>query len=80
MEFSDGIDAILNRLTPSFIFCDADVLESVKDMIDSIGFNAKFHTVNGSVDGYESIDALTKETGEEESFVWVHQPCIKYDI
>ena len=69
VEFSDGIRVLLGRLRPSFIFCDADVLNAVKDVINDIGFNAEFFTVNGSADGYESIDALMKETGEEESFV-----------
>lgn len=60
MLFSDGIDIILERVRPSFIFCDADVLESVKEIVDRIGFSAKFFTVNESVDGYESIDSLLK--------------------
>lgn len=56
-------------MRPSYIFCDADVLEAIKEIIDDIGVSAKIFIVNGSVDGYDSIDSLMIETGEEQSFV-----------
>ncbi|XP_055297527.1 uncharacterized protein LOC129566039 [Sitodiplosis mosellana] len=70
----DGIDVLLDRLRPSFIFGDADVLDSVKEIVNNMGFSSKFFTVNGSADAYESIDSLMNETGEEDSFV-----CSKID-
>lgn len=56
-------------MKPSFIFCDADVLESIKSIINDIGLEAKLFTVNGTLDGYDSIDSLIEETGDEETFV-----------
>lgn len=67
--FSDDISTILQRLRPSFIFCDADVLESIKEITVDIELIAKLFTVNGSADGFDSINSLVSETGEEDSFV-----------
>ncbi|XP_055297009.1 probable 4-coumarate--CoA ligase 1 [Sitodiplosis mosellana] len=63
------IYVLLDRVRPSFIFCDADVLASVKEIVNNIGFSSKFFIVNGWADGYESIDSLMNETGDEDSFV-----------
>lgn len=70
-SISDGASHIIQRVEPSFIFCDADELLSVKQIIDDIGLSAKLFTVNGSVDGYDSIDELMSATGDEDSFVYV---------
>ncbi|XP_055297897.1 uncharacterized protein LOC129566201 [Sitodiplosis mosellana] len=70
----DVIAKILERVRPSFIFCDTDVLESVKKIVNGNGISAKFFTVNGSDNGCDSIDSLINETGEEDSFV-----CSKID-
>ncbi|XP_031638217.1 4-coumarate--CoA ligase-like 7 [Contarinia nasturtii] len=60
---------ILQRVRPSIIFCDADVLQTIKKITTEIGLNAKLFTVNGSVDGFDSIDSLMVATGTERSFV-----------
>lgn len=62
---------LLKRVTPQFIFCDANVLLSVKNAVDAIGLNAKFFTVNGTMDGFDTIDSLMCATGEEDKFVYV---------
>lgn len=72
---SDGASHILQRVEPSFIFCDADELLSVKKIIDDIGLKAELFTVNGSVEGYDSIDDLMSATGNEDSFV-----CVLFDL
>lgn len=68
MCIADGISTILQRVRPTFIFCDADVLETIRDINNDIGLNAKLFTVNGSADGFDSIDNLMKATGIEDSF------------
>lgn len=70
-HFSDGICDIFQRVRPSFVFCDSDIVESIKDIIRDIGLNVKIFTVNETVDGFDSIDVLMKETGNEDSFVYV---------
>lgn len=72
---SDGASHILQRVEPSFIFCDADELLSVKKIIDDIGLKAELFTVNGSVEGYDSVDDLMSATGNEDSFV-----CVLFDL
>lgn len=66
--FLDGISFILQRVRPAFIFCDADVLETINQIIVDIELDAKFFIVNGTTDGYDSIDTLMQETGEEDGF------------
>lgn len=56
-------------MRPSFIFCDADVLGAIKEIIVDIKLDAKLFIVNGSADGYDSIDTLMQETGDENAFV-----------
>lgn len=68
---SDGISVIVQRVKPSIIFCDADVLQSTKEILNDIELNAKLFTVNGSINGIESIDSLVVETGREDTFVYV---------
>lgn len=69
--FSDGISHILQRVRPSFIFCDRDVLESVNEISSETGLNAKIFSVNEEVHGFETIDSLMNETGKEDEFVYV---------
>lgn len=69
--FLDGIVDIFQRIRPSFIFCDSDILDSIKDVINDIELDAKVFTVNESVDGFDSINVLMNETGNEDSFVYV---------
>lgn len=57
-------------MKPQFIFCDATVLLSVKSTIDSIGLNAKLFTVNGTIDGFDTIDSLMSETDNEDTLVY----------
>lgn len=66
---SDGIAQILRRVRPSFIFCDSDVLESVNEIVTDIGLNVKLFSVDKEVNGFDAIDSLLKETGNEEEFV-----------
>lgn len=70
--FSDGAAQILQRIEPSFIFCDADVLLLVEKITVDIGLNAKLFSVNGKVKGFDSIDSLMSFTGQEDSFVYVY--------
>ncbi|XP_031628671.1 4-coumarate--CoA ligase-like 7 [Contarinia nasturtii] len=65
----DGISLILQRVRPTFIFCDSDVLQTIKETTTDIGLNTKLFTVNGSLNGFDSIDSLMVETGTEDSFV-----------
>lgn len=63
---------ILQRIDPSFIFCDADILP----MIDNeTKMKAKVFTVNENVDGYDPIGSLMAGDGDgdEDSFVCVPQ-------
>lgn len=75
-RFPDGVPHILKRITPKFIFCDANVLLSVKNTINTIGLNAKLFTVNGTIDGFDSIDSLMCATGDEENFVYAAKKFI----
>lgn len=68
--FTDFVPKLLNRIRPQYIFCDADVLWPVKDIIDSIELNAKLFTVNGIVDGFDTIDSLMCATGDEDNFMY----------
>lgn len=56
-------------MRPSFIFCDSDVLESVNEIVTDIGLNVKLFSVDKEVNGFDAIDSLLKETGNEEEFV-----------
>lgn len=68
----DGLSPILRRLEPTFIFCDADVLLPVEAICTTIGLNVKLLTVNESVEGFDSLDSLTKGTAtEDDAFVYV---------
>lgn len=60
-------------MRPSFVFCDADVLKSVKAVIDGAELNAQLFTVDEPVDGFDAIDDLMSETHNEDSFVYVNQ-------
>lgn len=64
----DDISKILQRVRPSFIFCDSDVFKSIKEILDDIELKAKLFTVRGTVDGVDTLDSLMVETGEEDSF------------
>lgn len=66
---SDGMAEILQRIEPSFIFCDADILPTVIQVNNEAGLNAKLFTVNENVDGYDSIDSLMVGDGDAHSFV-----------
>lgn len=68
--FLDGVPHLLKRVKPQFIFCDANVLLSVKNTIDTIGLSAKLFTVNGTMDGFDTIDSLMSATGNEDTFVY----------
>lgn len=69
--FPDENAKILQRVDPSYIFCDADVLSAAQKIVTDAGMNAKFFTVNENVDGYDSIESLLVDDGTEEDFVWV---------
>lgn len=45
------------------------MLELIKEIIDDIELEAKLFIVNGSADGYDSIDTLMQATGDENAFV-----------
>lgn len=69
--FLDGASHILQRVEPSFIFCDADVILPVQKIAHDIGLIARLFTVNNEVKGFDSIDSLIRVTGDEDSFVYV---------
>lgn len=44
-------------------------METIDGIAADIGLKAKLFTVNGSAGGFDSINSLVNETGEEDSFV-----------
>lgn len=71
LQITDGLFEIIERVGPSYIFCDADVLKPVKTIVDNIGRNAKLFTVDASVDGFDTIDNLFSKTGNEDKFMYM---------
>lgn len=66
---TDGVSPIFQRVRPSFIFCDSDVIEAVNKICLDIGLSAKLFSVDAKVNGFDSIDRILEETGEEDKFV-----------
>lgn len=73
----DEIDRLTQKVKPTFIFCDDDVLASVEKITTEIGLNAKLFTVKGKASGYDTIDSLMAETGKESQFVYVKRFNLK---
>lgn len=71
MIITDGNAKTLERIEPSFVFCDSVALSAVQKIVTEIGLNVKLFTVNEKVTGYESIDSLLEENGDDESFMLV---------
>lgn len=65
----DGASHVFRRVEPSLIFCDADILTDIEKIVNDINLSAKIFTVNGTVEGFDSIDSLMTATGHESSFV-----------
>lgn len=69
---TEGLVTILQRVQPIFIFCDTDVLGPVEEKAKKAGIKAIIFTVNGLVPGYDSIESLFKQSGQEHEFKYVY--------
>lgn len=67
-DYLDGLLPILQRIAPTFIFCDVEEVVRVDEMARTIGLNPKIFLINGLVTNYENMEVLFKETGNETEF------------
>lgn len=60
---------ILEMTKPELVFCEVGVFDMVRKCLMELKLDAKIFTLNGTMDGAESVEELFIETGIEEEFV-----------
>lgn len=60
---------ILQKSKPSAIFCDINACDQLEEVLDELPYNIQVFTFDGQIDGYESVECLFAETGEESHFM-----------
>lgn len=68
MLSKDEIVRIFLKAKPTVVFCDISGCDQLREALKEMPFCVKVFTFGEQVDGFEPVDKLFVETGEENSF------------
>lgn len=68
MLSKDEIIRFFLKAKPSVVFCEISGCDQLTEALKELPFSVKVFTFGGQVDGFEPIEKLFGETGEENSF------------
>lgn len=60
---------ILMKTKPSIVFCDVSACYQLDEASKELPFKVKILAFGGQIEGFEPVESLFVETGEENSFV-----------
>lgn len=60
---------ILMKTKPSIVFCDVSAYYRLNVALKELPFKVEMFTFDGRIEGFEPIESLFVETGEEDRFV-----------
>lgn len=69
MLSKDEIVRYFLKAKPSVAFCDVGACGQLTEALKELPFSVKVFTFGGQVDGFEPVEVLLVETGEEDDFV-----------
>lgn len=69
MLSKDEIVRFYQKAKPSVVFCDFGACDQLGEALKELPFTVKVFTFGGQVEGFEPVENLFIETGEENGFV-----------
>lgn len=69
MLSKDEIVRFFLKAKPTVVFCEISGCDQLSDALIELPFSVKVFTFGGQVDGFEPVENLFAETGEEDRFV-----------
>lgn len=69
MLSKDEIIRFFLKAKPTVVFCDISACDQLNEALKDLSLNVKVFTFGGKVDGFEPVENLFAETGEENRFV-----------
>lgn len=69
MLSKDEIVRFFLKAKPSVAFCDIGACNQLNEAISELPFTVRVFTMGGKIDGFEPVENLFVETGEEDQFV-----------
>lgn len=68
MLSKEEIVRFLRKAKPSIVFCDVSAFDQLDKALKELPFSVQVFTFGGRIDGYEPVESLFVETGEENQF------------
>lgn len=69
LQSEEDIVRFFRKIKPTAVFCEVSACDQLKKALEELSFSIKVFTLSGQVDGFESVESLLVETGEEDHFV-----------
>lgn len=63
------IAQVLTKTKPTILFCAVDEYGRIEEVLQELKMNITVFTLDGNINGLESVEELFVETGTEELFV-----------